>query len=71
MAYAAEKLGVPCDLYVPEYVPPRMLDKLKSYNANVTVIGRDWTEANMAAEETLNNNPGTVLIHPFDHPTIW
>jgi len=37
VAYAGARLNVPCEIFVPNYVQPRMLDKLKSYGANITV----------------------------------
>lgn len=71
LAYAAQQLNVQCDIYVPEYVTPRMLRRLQSYNAKVTIVGKDWQETNIAALELLNNNPEIGFIHPYDHPLIW
>ncbi|ODN04947.1 L-serine dehydratase/L-threonine deaminase [Orchesella cincta] len=71
LAYTAEKLNVPCDIYVPTYVPPRMLKKLRSYGANITIIGKDWQETNAAAMELLKNRPEIGFIHPYEDPLIW
>jgi L-serine/L-threonine ammonia-lyase len=70
-AYAAQQLGVPCDIYVPEFVPERMLRKLRAYNAKVTIIGTDFQEANEAAMEVIKNNPKIGFIHPYADPVIW
>ncbi len=37
LAYSAEKLGVPCQIFVPKNVLPRMLKRLKSYGTHVVV----------------------------------
>ncbi|ODM94350.1 L-serine dehydratase/L-threonine deaminase [Orchesella cincta] len=71
LAYTAEQLKVPCDIFVPEYVTPRMLKKLKSYGATINVIGKDWLETNAAAMGLLENHPEIGFVHPFDDPMIW
>jgi L-serine/L-threonine ammonia-lyase len=70
-AYSAQMLGVPCDIYVPEYVPERMIRKLQAYNAKVTKIGKDWQDANDAAMKLVNNDPKIGFIHPYEGPVIW
>lgn len=53
LAYSAAKLKAPCKLFVPEYVPQRMLNKLKSFGVEITKVGKDWTETNAEAEAEL------------------
>lgn len=48
-----------------------MLKKLKAYNANVKIIGKDWQDANDAAVEYLKTHPEVGFIHPYDHPVIF
>jgi L-serine/L-threonine ammonia-lyase len=37
LAYTANKLNVPCQIFVPENVVPRMLSKIRAYGAEITV----------------------------------
>ncbi|XP_021947022.1 L-serine dehydratase/L-threonine deaminase [Folsomia candida] len=71
LAYAANKLGVPCQIFVPTYVVPRMLKKIQAYGAEVTIGGIDWQEANDQAMAELKKDPNFAIIPPFDHPSIW
>eukprot|EP01102_Stenamoeba_stenopodia_P008806 TRINITY_DN2572_c0_g1_i4.p1 TRINITY_DN2572_c0_g1~~TRINITY_DN2572_c0_g1_i4.p1 ORF type:complete len:247 (-),score=63.53 TRINITY_DN2572_c0_g1_i4:80-820(-) len=46
-------------------------DRLKTYGANVTVVGSVWDEANQHATAFTAENKGSFLVHPFDNPEIW
>ena len=70
VAYAGWKLGIPSTIVLPESSPSFIVEKLKVYQSNVIVKGKNWNESNEYAL-SLTNEPGTSFVHPFDHPTIW
>jgi L-serine/L-threonine ammonia-lyase len=71
LAYAAFKLGVPCQIFVPTYVSTRMLNKIRAYGTEVTITGHDWQAADTQARALAANNKEIGYIHPFDHSAVW
>lgn len=69
-AYCARELNVPITVVVPECTPAFMVEKIRRVATKVEVVGKAWDDANERAKE-LASKPGSVLIHPFDHPDIW
>ncbi len=45
VATAAEKMGLPADIFVPTTTLPMMVDKLRARGATVTVGGANWNGA--------------------------
>ncbi|WP_309107768.1 threonine/serine dehydratase [Arthrobacter sp.] len=68
-AYAAQQLGVPASVYVPETAPAVKVRKLVASGATVVQGGAEYAEAYEAAikyaEET-----GAVYCHAYDQPEI-
>jgi len=71
VAFIGERLGLPATIVVPQSTPSFMIDKLRSYGAQVEPYGRVWDEAHTRAIELSKQTPGSLLVHPFDHPEIW
>lgn len=69
-AYAANKLGVPCTVVVPETTPQFMKEKIQHESTYFEVFGATWDDANIRAME-IARQEGFVLVHPFDHPDTW
>ena len=62
---------MPIQVIVPESTSQLVIEKLKSYGADVRVHGPAWDEADLEARRTCENQSNVAYIHPFDHPLIW
>jgi L-serine/L-threonine ammonia-lyase len=71
VATAAQKLGLPADVFVPSTTLPLMREKIAARGANVIVSGANWNEADAEARRKLAADPGARYIPPFDDPLIW
>jgi len=76
LAFSAEKLGVPCTLFVPKNVLPRMLKRLRSFGSpgvgtEVIVAGEDIAASCELAMLETGKDPNYAFVHPYDNPAIW
>ncbi|XP_048198852.1 serine dehydratase-like [Perognathus longimembris pacificus] len=69
-AYAAQRLGLPATVVLPETSAPQVVRRLRGLGAQVQLAGQVWDEANTRALE-LARRDGWVYVSPFDHPLIW
>lgn len=69
VAYAGRQLGVPVSVVVPETTTDEAKRLIRALNAEVTVHGNTWQEANALAQTMIKD--GAVFIHPFDDPLLW
>lgn len=65
VAYAASKLGVPANIFVPRISPPAKLDRIRGYGAALHVVGDRYADA-LAASETFATESGALPIHAFE-----
>lgn len=65
VAYAAMKLGLPARIFVPTVSSPAKIDRIRSYGADLTVIGERYAEA-LAASIECSRATGAMPIHAFD-----
>lgn len=65
VAYAAQKLGIRAEIFVPTISSPVKVERLKQYNANITITGRDYAEALEASYQRAKET-GAVSIHAYD-----
>jgi len=65
VAYAAMKLGVPARIFVPTVSSPAKIDRIRSYGADLTVIGDRYAEA-LAASIECCTRTGAMPVHAFD-----
>ncbi|HEX6512428.1 MAG TPA: threonine ammonia-lyase [Chloroflexota bacterium] len=69
VALAAQLLGIPATVFMPESTPLAKVAATQGYGATVHLEGRSYEEAHAAAlrEESLH---GATLIHPFDDEAV-
>ncbi len=69
LAWAAQKLGVPCHVIMPENAPKVKIAAVKGYGATVHLCA-----PNLAARENglkaVQEQYGCTFIPPYDHPNI-
>ncbi|CAG7723597.1 unnamed protein product [Allacma fusca] len=70
LAYACQLLKRPCHVFVPNFVSPRILGKIKSLGAIIHACGggKDYVEK---AIDFAAQNPQWVFIHPHENPNMW
>jgi threonine dehydratase len=64
-ASAAQYVGVPCEVFLPEVSTQAKRDKLKSLGANVIVQGAVYADA-LAACLIRQRETGALLVHAYD-----
>lgn len=69
VAYAASKLGIASEIFVPEVTPAVKVERLRSYGAEVTVIGEFYADALDASTERAQGTDALV-IHAYDQPEV-
>jgi threonine dehydratase len=67
VAYAAQTLGVPARIFVPEISSPAKIARIKSYGADVVVGGARYADALQASEDWIAES-GAMAIHAYDMP---
>jgi threonine dehydratase len=65
VAYAARRLGVRATIFVPEVSSPAKVERIRSYGAELTVIGERYADA-LAASEEWAARSGALPVHAFD-----
>ena len=65
VAYAAMKLGLPARIFVPTVSSPAKIDRIRSYGADLTVIGERYAEA-LAASVEWTRTSGAMPVQAFD-----
>jgi threonine dehydratase len=68
-AQAANALGVPCEVYVPELCPPAKQQKLAALGAKVVVGGAFYPQALQASLDRQRAS-GALLVHAYDQPEV-
>lgn len=69
MATAADDLGVPAAIFVPEASPPAKVERLRATAAEVHVTGALYDDALAASREHAARS-GALELHAFDDPAI-
>ena len=70
IAHACVKLGLKCDIYVPESTPLQKINKIKKFgkdNLNLFIMGKSFDDC---LDEAKKNSDGKIFIHPFDNDDI-
>lgn len=68
VAYAAMKLGVPANIFVPEISAPVKIARIRDYGATVHVGGARYQDA-LEASQRFIAATGAVAIHAYDQET--
>ncbi|MDK9718275.1 MAG: threonine ammonia-lyase [Trichlorobacter sp.] len=69
VAYAADLLGIPAKIFMPQTTPPQKVQATRDLGAEVVLTGANFDES-FAAAQTDSLQSGTVFIHPFDDPLV-
>lgn len=69
VGYAARRLGVPAEVYVPATAPEVKVAKLRRLGATVVRHGREYAEAYEAATKRTAET-GALFCHAYDQPEI-
>jgi threonine dehydratase len=69
VALAAEHLGVPAEIFVPESSAPAKLDRLRAGGAEL-VVGGDFYDDALAASRRRAEETGALFLHAFDQPEV-
>ncbi|WP_164933623.1 threonine/serine dehydratase [Bradyrhizobium guangzhouense] len=65
VAYAAQKLGIPATIFVPEITSPAKIERIKGYGAKLMIAGSRYADA-LAASEAHLARTGTMAVHAYD-----
>ncbi|MEL7070459.1 MAG: threonine/serine dehydratase [Cyanobacteria bacterium J06581_3] len=65
VAYAAQKLGLNAEIFVPTISSAAKVDRIKGYGANVIIEGCDYFEA-LAKSNTRAEQTGSLIVHAFN-----
>ncbi|QHG83524.1 threonine/serine dehydratase [Rhodococcus rhodochrous] len=68
-AWAAQEHRVPATVFLPETAPQIKVDRLRSYGADVRLVGVEYAEAQFACSEFAAGS-GALVSHAYDHPLI-
>lgn len=69
VARTAKVAGVPAVVFVPETVSPAKVEKMRRWDADVRVVGTEWSVSNDAAHDYARTS-GASYFHPFADPLV-
>ena len=69
VAYVAQQLGLPAEIFVPATTPVIKVDRLKQYGAQVVVGGANYSEA-FAASTRRAADSGALAVHAYDDEDV-
>ena len=67
VAYAAQRLGVPARVFVPEISTPAKIARIRATGAETVVAGASYVEAQELCDAYVAEN-GALKVHPYDAP---
>ncbi len=65
VAYAAQRLGVKATIFVPQITSPAKLARIRSYGAELVIVGERYADA-LAASEAEVVASGAMAVHAFE-----
>jgi threonine dehydratase len=65
VAYAAQQLGIPATIFVPEITSPAKAERIRGYGAQLMIGGARYADA-LAASETHVARTGALAVHAYD-----
>lgn len=69
VALAAQMLGTPATVFMPETAALPKVEATRGYGAEVRLVGESVEQCLVAAVEMAHRS-GAVFVHPFDHPDV-
>ncbi|MDF0582525.1 pyridoxal-phosphate dependent enzyme [Bradyrhizobium yuanmingense] len=67
VAYAAQRLGIPATIFVPDITSPAKAERIRNYGAKLVIAGSRYADA-LAASEAHVAQTGALAVHAFDQP---
>ena len=67
VAFAAQRLGIPARIFIPEVASPAKIAQIRSYGAELVVEGARYADA-LALSESWAARSGALQIHAYDQP---
>ncbi|MEM9343780.1 MAG: threonine/serine dehydratase [Pseudomonadota bacterium] len=67
LAFAAQKAGVPCTIFVFTHTPEAKADRIRSYGAEVHRVAANFDDL-MAHTHQFVADTGALLVHAYDQP---
>ncbi|HEY7171689.1 MAG TPA: threonine/serine dehydratase [Vicinamibacterales bacterium] len=67
VAYAASRLGVRAQIFVPSVSSPAKVARIRAYGAELVIAGERYADALAASEERAANS-GALTVHAYDDP---
>ena len=65
VAYAAQRLGIPATIFLPDITSPAKAERIRSCGAKLVIMGNRIADA-FAASEAHVEASGAMPVHPFD-----
>jgi threonine dehydratase len=65
VAYAAQRLGIPATIFVPDITSPAKAERIRTYGAKLVIAGNRYAEA-LAASEAHVAQTGALAVHAYD-----
>jgi len=65
VAYAAQRLGVPATIFVPDITSPAKAERIRNYGARLVIAGSRYADA-LAASEAYVDKTGAMAVHAYD-----
>lgn len=69
VAWAAQRFGHPCHIFVPTISAPAKVDRLRQFGAEVHQVGDVYAES-LAASEEWRERSGAVGVHAYNDPVV-
>ncbi len=69
VAYAARRVGVPAEIFVPEVCPPAKIRLLQEYGATVNVVGAFYADSFAASMERAKQT-GALIVHAYNQSDV-
>src|SRR5215472_1555955 len=67
VAYAAQRLGIPATIFLPDITSPAKVERIRNCGAKLVIAGSLYADA-LAASETHVKEMGAMAVHAFDQP---
>lgn len=69
VALAAQKLGIPAIIVMPETTPDIKIEAVRNMGAEIVLSGDNYSEAYAQCQDLVQQT-GRVFVHPFDDPLV-
>lgn len=69
VAYVAHQLGLRAEIFVPATAPAVKVDGIRSFGADVTLVGTSYVEA-LSASLARAEQSGALMVHAYDCPDV-